>query len=466
MKFTKVILLAVSVCLLSGCYDNSYRGFVDIVEDQSKHLAGTHPIWVLVGMPSIPKAEAWSQSKAVPEPEKNGIGAVETIDSFSETPFYVYAFNQNENTDMRVMSNGEDGVDHCLMDAMSVDYSDIEPSEDDVMHLGGQKAYFSRMHSAYATWVPPGQQSPKTLYWPTGSSQGNCYNFFAYFIDNLKPKKIERNRNEIFLYLEITGGEDLMSSVAMPDLQELFKDAEGNPKLWQQLENFRDIYCYSYKSVADRSLYPKFVFNHHLVRLDFHVIPGNTTDRGYVNTITIDTVAVRSRYAAKFKVATATKNIDKIRQTSDLGVEFDNSRWKWMYLLDEEKNMATCTFTTDSDDNVEQKDKAIRFGRSVIVAPTYEDKLDYEIWVRMTETRTYLDGTRPTTRSIYENSFSLRNTKSKCFEPGNLYNIYFRISGQESIDASTDLVQWIPGGNDEYDNEQRPGTPAPITDEN
>ena len=443
--------------LFSGCVDNSYRGLVDIDYDYDPSVP--IPIWIQIGEPSKTKLESWAQSKAV--------GVIEENKSFMNTPIYIYAFNQDKLTEMT--ATNEENPDRCLIDA-TIDYAQegFEPLHfaESYHPLGGRQAWYDTEKQLVTWYKPRGPVYNEDLYWPMGDSKPNRYDFFAYYIDDIVPKSVIRYPSSIVLEIEIDGNQDVMSAVALPSedkLKAIFPKEEDYLKMIE----YKYFYCYGYYS-ALKTLNPEFVFDHHLVRLDFFITPGET--KGYTNTITLHDITVSSKYKAEFTVAST--NVDK-DTGSGLGLAFDGTTRKVMHLCwpDGSPYNESGNFHTFSTDNTGPAAK-FQAGGSFLVAPTSDidvGGIGYEITVTLSEVRTYPPSEEfPEGRTVaypeYTNKLYLKNPSlnptsdiPRPFQAGNLYQVNMTVHGHNDITLTTDLKSWDDVGDGETDTDKRPG---------
>jgi len=464
MKKTGIICLALVLCLLSGCLDKSYRGLVDVDYDYDPSVP--IPVWIQIGEPSKTKLEAWSQTK--------GVGVIEKNIQFKEHPFYVYAFNQDKLTTLN--TTNEDDPLRCLIDA-SIDYADPVSAarfDQETYHPdGGRQAWYDPEKQLVTWYQPGGPVYNEDIYWPMGDDKVNRYDFYAYYIDDIKPSKVTRTESAILVDIEIDGSQDVMSAVAMPS-EEKLKAIFPKEEDYLQLLEYKYYYCYGHYS-ALKTLNPEFVFDHHLVRLEFYIIPGETP--GYNNKITVHDITVRSKSKAEFTVAAS--NIDK-DTGAGLGLAFDRESSVVMRLRNadgsyynpdpenDSENTSLFVFSTNAGDPAPK----YQVGGSLLVAPTSDldvGGIGYEITVTLSETRyyppseDYPDG-RTVSYPKYTNRLYLQNPSlnptskiPRPFQAGNRYQVHLNVHGHNDITVSTDIKQWDGTGDDVQDNEIRPG---------
>ena len=427
------------------------------------------PIWIQIGEPSKTKLEAWSQTK--------GVGIIEENTKFKENPLYVFAFNQDKLTSMTVTN--EEDPDRCLIDA-TVDYAreDYHPiyNVESYHPDGGRQAWYDPEKQLVTWYKPGGPTYNEDLYWPMGDSKANRYDFFAYYIDDIKPTAVKRYPTSIVLDVEIDGSQDVMSSVAMPSdekLKAIFPKEEDHLKMIE----YKYYYCYGYYA-ALKTLNPEFIFDHHLVRLDFYITPGVTP--GYSNTITVHDITVTSKCKAEFTVAST--NVDK-DTGSGLGLAFDRTSQKVMHLRDKDgsvynENAELLDFNTFRTKEEQAASSKFQVGGSLLVAPTSDVDMGgvgYRITVTLSEVRKYPPSEDyPEGKEVaypkYTNEIYLQNrinptsTIPRPFQAGNLYQVNLTVHGHNDITVSTDLEKWEDSGDSENDTEIRPGSGGTVID--
>ena len=392
------IYMLIALNMLAGCVDKSYGGMEDeeIYDDTTEPI----PVKVYIGSPESILAK--------------GLGVVDDIRDYQDAKFYVYAFNNDMLTAYDVTSKANNS--RCLIDG----------SKDVPGTMAGKEA---RMMSSsnMVEWAGPDER----VYYPFGSESGIIYDFFAYFVDDIKVRERDITRKEdcITIQLEIDGTQDLMSSKARVLEDQLVGFLDDKEK--DQMAH----YCYSYYA-ARKGIDPVFIFKHHLSKLNFKVTPAyNPTGRKIV---TIDRIEVKSQYKALFTVAD--KNND-----DNLGLTFDDDDFADLPVreigkdgLDEGKYVIE-TLETPGGKAV-SKD----VGTSLLVAPAE----GYMANVYVTEVLE--DGT--ILRSDTPLSMAIRNPEG--FQPGNGYVVNVSVYGATRIDASVSLAKWNDGGRVPIDNEE------------
>lgn len=146
------------------------------------------------------------------------------------------------------------------------------------------------------------------------------YNFFAYYIDDIKPKNERREPDGVFFDIEIDGTQDVMCGAA-PNLLDEIKKWEANSSessVWNVLseneknhiKNFGG-YC---TFAAHRDIHPMIHFTHQLTRLRFEAYAAEEKAQG----MTITGIDVISKYKGTMIAASRTRE--------GVGIRFDNER--------------------------------------------------------------------------------------------------------------------------------------------
>ena len=140
--------------LLYGCSDDSYKGVQDDLISSDEQV----PVMIAVGDPSGGVVK--------------GDGPVDNVKDLMDDDIYVYAFNRSANTSFSTLRS-QSSLD-CLVDA----------STDASRSLSGRRARL-KTSDVYMTWV----DESRTIYWPAGPETITAFDFYAYYFENVKPKK-------------------------------------------------------------------------------------------------------------------------------------------------------------------------------------------------------------------------------------------------------------------------------------
>ena len=414
MKRKLTYVLGILLCMAQvGCLDDSYTGTV-YVEDHIEE--GTlHEVRMTIG----------ESKEADPALQSKGSGVIGSVKDLAGKDFYVYAFNKDIHTDYRML-NVQDSL-RCLVDG----------TYDDPETLMGRRAIWDPNTETVEWGV---EESP--IYYPTGDDQGHDYDFFAYYIDNIVPENsdIQRNESDVKINIEIDGCQDIMSAKAKPTDLQLDAIKDEREMLYQKE------HCYGYYT-ASRNLHPNFDFIHHLVKLDFKLVPGGTP--GMTKDVTVEKIEVRSKYKAEFTVA------DKYDENR-LGLKFlpeDNPDTTRLVLREPDGSEYIPRMISTIDKVGSVTEGIVNDLGSLLVAP--DD--DYYLYIVLGEVNgdIVLEGKENITHVFYGKD---ENNKIP-FTAGSEYMITLTIYGQMDVKVSAEIGEWDEGGDYEYDYDDttRPG---------
>lgn len=379
-----------------------------------------------------------------------GSGAVESgtnLEFWKNAKFYVYAFNQNVETDLSVRWS-EANEDICLLDAnrlsgdggqssnhgkevrVKVDNSNLMPFFPDDK-TGSQDIYYNMKHTD----------------WP--------YNFFSYYLDDLDLTQLQcvREKNRIYYDVELDGRRDFMSSVADPQLQ---KDKYANNPYKQKIMD-RAYSAYS----ASHGLNPVFSFQHHLVRLRFVICKpeGGGSVPPIDKSLVVKKVSVKSKVRGRFTVA-----VNDLKAKDDVGLSFNREDYAseeayansedYLYLL--KKNgeeidwchVYKCVPYSALSEEDKENPSCIGDGASLLLAPatTYSARI-------------FLDEENSSDPRHGFVDVDLEPGGGVGFVAGNAYVIYLTINSLSNVVAHVEAGKWTLGGDiiinpdDEYEGE-------------
>ena len=404
MRILKWTYAALSLLLLQSCLDDSYKGSASDSLGQGELV----PVRVSVGDPSGGIVHKKSSSL-------KGTGPIDNMSQVDGKDIYVYAFSKDMLTSYAKKS--EEDIVNTLVDG----------SIDNPGSRAGKRAK-SRAGSMYLDWA----ESKTELYYHSGDMSQLPYDFFAYYIDDMKVSETDYKRSEhtIALNVEIDGSHDLMSAKAEIDEQQVQQCPLDERAYVKE-------YSYSYFT-GIRNILPKFYFKHHLTRLEFELVPGETYERKLV---AVQSIQILSKYKGLFTIA------DK-GQPSQLGVTFNDDR---KALTLKEKNGAEIlpnTYTLNTITSSSQTVKSVQIGGSLLVAP---QDLAFEAIVTINETRP-----NGTTTGNVVNRIEVKYTPAPgemMYAAGNQYKIKFKIFGATNVSANVTLEDWADGGKLDIDTE-------------
>lgn len=380
MKWMSVISFALLIGILSGCVDDSFGGSPS---DDNTGSDEPVPVFVEIGDPTQVK----------------GVGAVDNIALEDGRSIYVYAFNSNMLTSFRYTAR-QDEV-NTLVDG-SVDFPQSRLGRRAVTNSKGD--------------VLQWPDATQTFCYHDGDLKHIPYEFYAYYIDdiNVKNADVIREDDAVRLNLEIDGSQDLMSA-----------KAEGT---------------YNYASGLE-GINPQFYFKHHLVKLDFELVPGFVA--GGSQSVVVESIEVESKYKGVFTVA------EKSRP-SQQGVDFPDTACKSLTLKGprgvpmREYELSTLEYQTEVP-------KVVPVDGSLLVAPQKDSLVAY---VTMKQTRE--DGS---IEAKARTQVSLKYSKGGgygSFDAGNRYKVKFQVYGITTVKTMVTVEPWLSGGNASIDTEDKP----------
>ena len=412
---TVICLLGALLCMMQmSCVDDSYRGTVDVEEYSDTGMP--HEVMITIGESEdivAPIAEA-----------TKGTGVIGGVSGFAGKDFYVYAFNKDDETDFSIPA-AQDSI-RCLVDG----------SLDSLSSVQGRKASYNPK-TEYVEWTA----NDMPIYYPMGENEGHVFDFFAYYLDDMEVtnEQFHRNESNVTIDIEIDGSQDIMSSKAA--LTEKQKQAILEKADFWETQTM--IACsYSYYTAA-RGINPNFVFKHHLVKLDFKLVPGGTP--GMTKDVTVERIEVRSKYKAEFNVA------DKY-DDGNVGLIFTDDMTRLQLKEADGSEYIPRLISTYKDG--ETSDGVVDDLGSLLIAPDDE----YYIYVVLGETRE--DGivleSKENEVHVYQGG---DKTSPIPFTAGSEYLITMTIYGQMEIKVTTEMGDWDEGGGYEYDYDDvtRPG---------
>lgn len=387
--------MSVVLCtVLAGCADDSFKGNSDgLYGDNGQSI----PVVVALGDPSggITK----------------GVGAMDSMKEWDGSNIYVYAFSKDAG--ISYSTAGTENSLKCLVDA----------SKDDLGSLAGKKAKINARNT-YAEW----DVDDENMVYPFGESKEHAYDFFAYYVDDLvvNNRDIRRGNDAVVIELEIDGTQDIMSSKAVISERQLSPYPERDQALIQEKG-------YSFYT-AQRNIIPTFVFNHHLVRLEFEIHSGLVVDEH--KSVEIHGFEVASNYKASFTVAS--------KDAGRMGLVFG----------DEKKDMS---LTEDGGDPFKEggynvslrpseavQGDVFKMGGCLLVAPAEQ----YTAYMTMTEKRS--DGSVVIGRARTPLTISYASGQ---FKAGNQYKVKLTVYGATRVSASVEMEPWRFGGQIDMDTE-------------
>ena len=405
MKVLKWTYAAALVLLLHACSGGSYEGSsTDLLGQTGEPV----PVRVSIGDPSggIVSAQASAMK---------GSGPVDNMAQMNGKDVYVYAFNSDMFTSYAEIAC-EDNI-NTLVDG-SLDLSGSK---------AGKKARI-RNGSVYLDWV----DSKQDPYYHSGSMSQIPYEFYAYYLDDLKISEsdIVRTDDAVKISVTIDGRRDLMSSKA----QLLEEQLKHCPEVERP---YARTYSFSYYT-GIRNILPTFYFKHNLARLEFELVPARV---GAKKNVVVASIKVNSKYKADFVVAEKS-------HPSQLGLRFKNG-YKYFTLTEKDgSQIPVDRYVLQTLEADEAAPASIKMGDCLLVAPQNEP---LEALVRIVET-----DEKGQFIADVENSVMISydyDGNSNMFAAGNKYKVKFQIYGATKVVPSVSLEQWNYGGSLDVDTE-------------
>ena len=405
MKVLKWTYAAALVLLLHACSGGSYEGSSTDLLGQTGDPV---PVRVSIGDPSggIVSAQASAMK---------GSGPVDNMAQMNGKDVYVYAFNSDMFTSYAEIAC-EDNI-NTLVDG-SLDLSGSK---------AGKKARI-RNGSVYLDWV----DSKQDPYYHSGSMSQIPYEFYAYYLDDLKISEsdIVRTDDAVKISVTIDGRRDLMSSKA----QLLEEQLKHCPEVERP---YARTYSFSYYT-GIRNILPTFYFKHNLARLEFELVPARV---GAKKNVVVASIKVNSKYKADFVVAEKS-------HPSQLGLRFKNG-YKYFTLTEKDgSQIPVDRYVLQTLEADEAAPASIKMGDCLLVAPQNEP---LEALVRIVET-----DEKGQFIADVENSVMISydyDGNSNMFAAGNKYKVKFQIYGATKVVPSVSLEQWNYGGSLDVDTE-------------
>lgn len=395
-----------AVLLMQSCMSGSYEG-------------GATDLLGPVGEPVPVRVSIGDPSGGIVQPSGVQARGSGPIDDFHQTDgkrVYVYAFNSDLFTSFAKTS--EEDMLNTLVDG-SIDNNGSKI---------GKKAK-TRAGSMYLDW----ENTRNELYYHSGSLSLIPYDFYAYYLDDLKVSEDDyiRTDDAVKIRVQIDGRRDLMSAKAEITEEQLRQCSEDE-------RSYAKEYSFSYFT-GIRNILPTFYFKHHLARLEFELIPEYVS--GLRKQVTVASIKVFSKYKADFVVAEKS-------HPSQLGLRFDDD-YTWFTLSEEDgSEIPDDKYKIQAMSGSEQAPRAVPMGGSLLVAPQKEP---LHALVRLKETDEHGD-----LIADIENEVMISYTPvtgSYMFAPGNKYKVKFRIFGVTNVMANVTLEPWHKGGDLDVDTE-------------
>ena len=412
---TLIFMVFTLLCLTQmGCHDFSYQGLHDVVVEEED----TNPQKVIMFIGTSTNIQYLEPNGTGKDDSTKGTGVIGSVEGFTDKSFNIYAFLSRTQTSTYELSAKEDSL-FCLIDG----------SLDDPESIMGREAMWNP-ESNLIDW----KGNAKPVFYPTGEALGLTYDFFAYYVDDmeLKNEDFHRTQDSVEIDIEIDGSQDIMSAVAVAAEDELWFGTEDSREY-----AYRKECTYSYYT-AQLGIHPRFIFKHHLTKLDFRVLPGVTGNMK--KDIRVDKVEVYSKHKANFVVAHRNHN----HVGNNMGVFFKGEKANLVLKEEDGSEFQGRMLSTvpDAVSVVPIDDFA-----SLLVAPDTE----YYIYLTLSEWRDGRQVSSSERNEVYVYLGNGTDDEMPSFEAGNEYMITMTVHGKMDVDVSVEMVEWEQGGDFNFD---------------
>lgn len=412
---TLIFMVFTLLCLTQmGCHDFSYQGLHDVVVEEED----TNPQKVIMFIGTSTNIQYLEPNGTGKDDSTKGTGVIGSVEGFTDKSFNIYAFLSRTQTSTYELSAKEDSL-FCLIDG----------SLDDPESIMGREAMWNP-ESNLIDW----KGNAKPVFYPTGEALGLTYDFFAYYVDDmeLKNEDFHRTQDSVEIDIEIDGSQDIMSAVAVAAEDELWFGTEDSREY-----AYRKECTYSYYT-AQLGIHPRFIFKHHLTKLDFRVLPGVTGNMK--KDIRVDKVEVYSKHKANFVVAHRNHN----HVGNNMGVFFKGEKANLVLKEEDGSEFQGRMLSTvpDAVSAVPIDDFA-----SLLVAPDTE----YYIYLTLSEWRDGRQVSSSERNEVYVYLGNGTDDEMPSFEAGNEYMITMTVHGKMDVDVSVEMVEWEQGGDFNFD---------------
>lgn len=280
------------------------------------------------------------------------------------------------------------------------------------------------------------------------------YNFFTYYIDNLKGEENSRdyivpNRtaDAVSYNITIDGTQDIMCGSA-PDLTaSMFGEGESKPYNFNLTKEERDVIIgqggggYS-TFAAHRGVYPIVDMKHQLAMLNFKAYPGDERCKD----ITITAIKVKAPKKGTLTVAA--------RKKEEIGFVPDTDSEGFFELTEESENGAECenlkpiqmAWPYDDKDNKAPDIYADREETKIGGAMMLPQQGSYQVELHFTQMKRDGDGnyteSQPLVATYTIEAPTADEAGEKMFRKGYRYNIYIVVYGLQPIKMAASIEGW------------------------
>lgn len=412
-------------CLLmmTGCGRDEYNGEV-IEDDLQEYVPEPMPVKMNIGAGNF-----LTQTKGSGPLENLGDGSPVDTAVWNKARFYVYAFAEGEETDMRITwdSPENEGESHCLIDATRKDDDSFVLTANT---FGGKETCISDLDYRSLLW------SDDQLVYYNLDDYSKAYEFFAYYVDDysLTDDKIHRESDHIDIDVEIDGKRDLMGARAeLTEEQEQYINSKQGDLATRLMESRYSTFAANYE------IDPCFVFSHYLCKVRVELYPGgNLSEKGPESPCYQQAIRVRALSRNKAVMTVATRD----EEMWPLGARFDENQSLRSFdltykILNSEGELRDVISEgqleyLESDvqiDDVYQR-TPYRMPGYLLVAP--DELLQLVVKASNEDEEIPVELKAP--------------GGAAQFEPGKAYVVRLAVYGRQQIAATVDVEPWVPGG--------------------
>ena len=176
------------------------------------------------------------------------------------------------------------------------------------------------------------------------------------------------------------------------------------------------------------------MFDHHLSKIRFKVVPGIT--EGKVNRVTLHSLKVDSKYKGTFRVASKTRQ---------QGIKFDSEAGVKTFEMREEDDSPLQEHVILTLSGGEEPSEGEYVGGYLLVAPSNQG---YYIRMDMSEIRDFGGPNEESLNMMTYDTFIYRGLREAPdpFEPGDEYTVTLRVFGRADVRVEVEMQPWENGG--------------------
>ncbi len=286
-----LLYLTVCVCLLTAC-SKSYPGVEYPYEEgdyvQNAEADFNTPVVVNLSDPALLAVTT------------RGSGAIDKDVKLNEVKFRAFAFRDDPNVDMTVDIEDDPDKENCLISGTGDMGMPLRAQSNEPEESTGEAEFYDE------------ENNKQTLYY-SYKNQEIGYNFFAYFLDDINPTAVHREKGRIAYDIEIDGSNDLLYGYA-PKLtynyvySRLLESGYEAGSMLEDIvqEQIKNVLNFGYSAYSShRGINPVIDLKHALTRLTFKAYPGDkkTAEGQDPNDVKIIGVEFITKKQATFIVA-------------------------------------------------------------------------------------------------------------------------------------------------------------------